>query len=376
MASGPDYYFEAPTSEDLEGIFEQIAQDLTRIAATETVVTDVLPEGIHYIAGSAAPPPTTVNGQTLTWSLGTMTITDTHTIVFDVSLDSRDPNQLVDLHPDSRVDYTDYRGEPAFAVFPETRVSPVPCEPWEVYLPGFCKDCCDARPKVIYLGFGISGSQGPGYEYPDGTTGLGSGIEGGGRVLDAAATAGLQHQVAVIGSNHRVHWKYPSGSSEPDASDLAAARAAMESLVIDWGEGSDVHELVKAGLDWFAAHSEWKGDRHIIIFDDADHNRGPLHWPALIARAKALGVKVHWFWTDTFRRSGRNSENRAPALARAQQITSETGGVFVEVRGTDPSDIDPILQDMFCGWEIPEAANPSAASAAQAQSAEPPAGDP
>ncbi|HIC89642.1 MAG TPA: DNRLRE domain-containing protein, partial [Anaerolineae bacterium] len=77
MASSPANYYESPTSSELEGIFDDIANIITNVAGTDVVVTDILPPDVHYISGSAVPSPTIVSGQILTWNLGIIGITQT-----------------------------------------------------------------------------------------------------------------------------------------------------------------------------------------------------------------------------------------------------------------------------------------------------------
>ena len=127
MASSPANYFESPDSSDLQGIFDSIADIITNIAGENVVVTDILPPDVHYVPGSAVPAPTSVSGQTLTWDLGIVGITQTHTITFQVYLDPAYSDQLVDVYPDSRVDYIDYAGNSASVPFPETRVTTQLC---------------------------------------------------------------------------------------------------------------------------------------------------------------------------------------------------------------------------------------------------------
>ncbi len=85
------------------------------------ILTEVLPSGVHYVTGSAVPPPTSIAGQNLTWNLGSISLNDTKTVTFNVTFDN--PGyQLLDVYPNTRVDYANYLGNSAFAVFPETHV--------------------------------------------------------------------------------------------------------------------------------------------------------------------------------------------------------------------------------------------------------------
>jgi len=127
MASSSNKYYESPTSQQLQGIFADIAYSVTNIAGTNVVVTDILPPEVHYVSGSAVPAPTSINGQTLTWNLGIISIGETETITFNVTLNPVVPNQLVDIYPDSRVDYKNYQGTAASVPFPETHVTVISC---------------------------------------------------------------------------------------------------------------------------------------------------------------------------------------------------------------------------------------------------------
>jgi len=127
MASAPSNYYESPDSSDLQGIFTNIGGILANAAGTNVVVTDILPADVHYVNGSAVPAPDSVVGQTLTWNLGVVNIDETKTITFKVYLDPAYANQLVDVYPDSRVDYVNYQGQSASMPFPETHVTSLPC---------------------------------------------------------------------------------------------------------------------------------------------------------------------------------------------------------------------------------------------------------
>ena len=118
---GGQYYY-APSSSDLQAIFEELAYALTTIAGTGVTVIEVLPGCVNYADGSASPPPDSVEGQTLTWSLGTMSIGDEEIITFDVTFQCCG-EQLVDVYPDTRVEYIDYQQQGQAVPFPETWVN-------------------------------------------------------------------------------------------------------------------------------------------------------------------------------------------------------------------------------------------------------------
>jgi uncharacterized protein YegL len=119
--TGGKYYY-APNSSSLEDIYGEIAGELSDMAGTDVVVTEVLPGYVNYVAGSAVPTPNSTSGQNLTWKLGSISIGDTRTMTFNVTFDN--PGyQLVDVYPDTRVNYTNYQGNPAGEAFPEAYIT-------------------------------------------------------------------------------------------------------------------------------------------------------------------------------------------------------------------------------------------------------------
>ncbi len=118
---GGGHFYPAPTPADLQFMFEQISQQISSIAGTNVVVTEVLPSGVDYVSGSAVPAPDSIASQTLTWNLGSISIGDTKTITFNVTFDNAG-YQLVDVYPDTRVNYTNYLGNSVSKEFPETHV--------------------------------------------------------------------------------------------------------------------------------------------------------------------------------------------------------------------------------------------------------------
>jgi len=125
---GSGQYYYAPSSSDLEAIFEELAYAITTIAGTVVTVIEVLPGCVNYVDGSASPTPDSVlpdtpsAGQTtLIWNLGTMSIGDEEIITFDVTFQCCG-EQLVDVYPDTRVEYIDYQQQGQTVPFPETWV--------------------------------------------------------------------------------------------------------------------------------------------------------------------------------------------------------------------------------------------------------------
>ena len=59
VGGGKFYY--APTGANLQAIFEALAYELITIAGQNTVLTEVLPAGVHYVPGSIIPPPDSIS---------------------------------------------------------------------------------------------------------------------------------------------------------------------------------------------------------------------------------------------------------------------------------------------------------------------------
>jgi len=119
--TGGKYYY-AANSTDLEAIYQDIAGELSAMAGTDVVVTDVLPGDVNYVNGSAVPPPNSTSGQNLTWNWSSISIGDTKTITFNVTFNNTG-YQPVGVYPDTRINYTDYLSNPASEAFPQINIT-------------------------------------------------------------------------------------------------------------------------------------------------------------------------------------------------------------------------------------------------------------
>lgn len=93
-------------------------------AATLVTVKDTLPSGVAYVAGSASPPPSSVIGQTLTWSLGTLAVHDSTVIMFKATA------AVGTFHNCATVTYDDMlqiAAQPGQTGCADTSVTPPPC---------------------------------------------------------------------------------------------------------------------------------------------------------------------------------------------------------------------------------------------------------
>jgi len=61
--TGGKYYY-APNSTTLGAIYQDIAEELSNIAGTGVVVTEVLPGDVNYVNGTAVPTPNSTSART------------------------------------------------------------------------------------------------------------------------------------------------------------------------------------------------------------------------------------------------------------------------------------------------------------------------
>ena len=121
-----------------------------KLFCKDIIINDFLPEGVMY---SQTPYLAIPNydilqennpnqGETaISWKLGDMIIKSTKIVRFNVSFETDQKNQLVDIFPDSSVQAKNMKGELIKKEFPETRVDPYQC-PKEFY---FCNKNYDGR---------------------------------------------------------------------------------------------------------------------------------------------------------------------------------------------------------------------------------------
>ncbi|UCD07036.1 MAG: VWA domain-containing protein, partial [Candidatus Aenigmatarchaeota archaeon] len=126
ITGGKSYY--APDSEDLEEIYEEIAEEVTTIAGTNIVVIDYLP-GYVELNESTLPPECTYDDieRKITCELDDLHINETATVIFNIYL-HQFGYILTNVYPDSGVEYLNYNGTTVFEEFPETYVTSLDCD--------------------------------------------------------------------------------------------------------------------------------------------------------------------------------------------------------------------------------------------------------
>ncbi|AEA46149.1 PKD domain-containing protein [Archaeoglobus veneficus] len=90
IATSPDYYYFAATSEELSSIYRQIAKELKEKAAKNVTITDVLPEGVELVAEPSNANVTydaSTGYTTIQWNLSSIRINETWTASFFVTIE-------------------------------------------------------------------------------------------------------------------------------------------------------------------------------------------------------------------------------------------------------------------------------------------------
>jgi uncharacterized repeat protein (TIGR01451 family) len=106
MASDPMFFFDAPTSNDIEGIFLDISQHVEEIIITDLIVTDYLPEDIIVLTTGGGTYTLLENGtQKVEFTLGALPLNTTWSNSFTITTDFVGDEIVTNL-PYSRFTYT------------------------------------------------------------------------------------------------------------------------------------------------------------------------------------------------------------------------------------------------------------------------------
>ena len=123
IASDPDseYYYYAPSSADLDSIYESVHENISTLVARKTLSTEILAQDIHYVPGSYSIPPISISGDTAMWDLGDLHIGDIWSVTFDIT--ASDTGHLpVDDYPKADVTFLNYLGETDSVPFPQAYI--------------------------------------------------------------------------------------------------------------------------------------------------------------------------------------------------------------------------------------------------------------
>lgn len=138
VASSPDDYFYAPSSDQLAAIYQQISGVLGGSPATDITITDRLSQYVTLVPGSfvGTPLPTvSADGRTLTWRIPRLGL---ETRIWSYRVRLTNSAGLWPTNDSATATYTDSRGQPGSVVFPipQVRVRP----PTEGHPELMCRD--------------------------------------------------------------------------------------------------------------------------------------------------------------------------------------------------------------------------------------------
>ncbi len=119
VASTPNDYHYAPTSAELNGIYQSIGTTLNTLAASNVVVQEVLSSLANYVPGTFSVDPTSISDadKKLTWNIGLMTVGQTWVVSFDILQEDVGLTSVVD---ESKVSYTNSKGQQSEKISPKT----------------------------------------------------------------------------------------------------------------------------------------------------------------------------------------------------------------------------------------------------------------
>ncbi len=120
--TGGNFYY-APNSSDLQEIYEEIAENITDMVASDVTVIDYLP--IYAELNLSSLPAGCTHNDTLrkiTCDIGEVHLNETYEFMFRIYMYQVGYN-LTNLYPNSGVNYTDYNLTGQFLAFPETHVT-------------------------------------------------------------------------------------------------------------------------------------------------------------------------------------------------------------------------------------------------------------
>jgi len=149
---GGGRYYAAPTSAELEQIYQGIAGVISAEPWTSGTLVDVLSDDATYVEGSASPPPFSIsaNRKTLTWKVPVIRRNETKSFTYRVQLPQTAEGQVC-LNDSTQGTYNDSNGDPASIDIPPACVTVVPAMPddtamtwkaggWEDYAPSGMAD--------------------------------------------------------------------------------------------------------------------------------------------------------------------------------------------------------------------------------------------
>ncbi|MFI0608936.1 MAG: VWA domain-containing protein [Anaerolineae bacterium] len=237
VSSRRDLYYAAPTDAQLALVYRNIARSLSaaRLLAGGTVV-DELPADMRYEPGSAFPPPDTIQGRTLTWTLGEVPASG-RTLSYKVrpQREGRHPTNV-----QASLTYQDAAGESGQAVFPIPEITVLRAR--NLLLPVVYRNSCKQQRADIVLAIDTSGSMLEASQSGSSQTKLQAAIAAGQSFLNNMSFP--EDQAAVVSFNETARVVVPLSSSRAALSFALNGLTTKTGTRIDRGIETSMAELL------------------------------------------------------------------------------------------------------------------------------------
>jgi Mg-chelatase subunit ChlD len=250
VSTRPDLFYAAPTDAQLAVVYRNIARSLSaaRLLAGGTVV-DELPADMRYEPGSAFPPPDSVQGRTLTWTLGEVPASG-RTISYKVrpQREGRHPTNVR-----ASLSYQDAAGESGQAVFPVPEITVLRAR--KLLFPIVYRNSCKPQRADIVLAIDTSGSMLEAAQPGSSQTKLQAAVAAGQSFLNNMSFP--DDQAAVVSFNETARVVVPLSSSRAALTFALNGLTTKTGTRIDRGIESSMAELLSGRAK--------KGHKPVII---------------------------------------------------------------------------------------------------------------
>lgn len=278
MVGGEDHYLLNPTPDTVAAFSHALTRYTPEPGLFDTLtVTDVIPDNMSYVAGSAVPPATAV-GKTLTWTLERVVVADPPVLRFQLI------PQALGTWPtnvEAKADYVDVTGAKSRLMFPVPEV--VVYAPPAIYLPVLANQACNPLPLPhdVVLALDTSESM----REPD--------VHGGTK-LEAVRVMALGFAELVRGDGHRVGIVSFNGQAKAEAdlsNDLSLLSRRIGTLAT--GSGTRIDFGLREAQAMLTRGARADAGRVVIVLTDGRQSGDTADVLRAAAELHAAGVKVY-----------------------------------------------------------------------------------
>jgi len=378
LASSPSDYYYAPTSSDLEAIYQQIAGALmTGVPARDLTLVDVLSDDVTYVPGSASPVPDSISpdNKTLTWEIATLGRDEWKTFTYQVTI-SQTAEGLVCINDSTTATYTDSNGDPAT----------LPIDPACVTVESEEGPPCTVEgDKTAH----------PDQVEPGGETTVVITLDGWGDCLSVAKNADVMLVIDRSGSMSGTPLQDAKNAAKAFVDRLDLSSGGDQAGLVSYSDSATLdHQLsrsrgsVRTAIDALAsggstnitdginkAQAELESSRHdpangpvMILMTDGVHNVGPVPGPAAAA-AKASGTRIFTIGLGSVDETELQSLASSPSDYYYAATSDELDYIYQQIAGslmglpaTNITLVDTLSDDVTyiagSAWPVPYSISP------------------